>query len=232
MGRNRKLDPETRLKAVREYLQGTDSSGNIAKRYGISAYQLQYLGRVYQAHGAQGLEETKQNRSYTLEFKLMVVREYLEGAISLKELAIKHKIPSHQQIRQWLKAYNGHKTLKGYKPAGGIRMTKGRKTTYEERIEIVEDCLKNGQDYQMSADKYNVSYTQIYSWVKKYNERGVAGLKDSRGKGKDLEDMTEFERLQAENRLLKARLERLEIEAEIKKKLEEHISAAKKRTIR
>lgn len=111
-------------------------------------------------------------------------------------------------------------------------MTKGRKTTYEERIEIVEDCLKNGQDYQMSADKYNVSYTQIYSWVKKYNERGVAGLKDSRGKGKDLEDMTEFERLQAENRLLKARLERLEIEAEIKKKLEEHISAAKKRTIR
>ncbi len=44
-------------------------------------------------------------------------------------------------------------------------MTKGRKITYEERIEIVEDCLGNGQDYLATVDKYRVSYQQIYSWV-------------------------------------------------------------------
>lgn len=97
-------------------------------------------------------------------------------------------------------------------------MTKGRKTTYEERVEIVEHCLGNGQDYQLSAEKYNVSYQQVYSWVRKFNTIGVAALKDGRGKGKDSEAMTETERLAAENRLLKARLERYEIEAELKKK--------------
>lgn len=99
-------------------------------------------------------------------------------------------------------------------------MAKGRKTTYEERIEIVEYCLKNGKDYTAAAMKYEVSYHQVYDWVKKYNKGGVASLKDNRGKGKDIENMDETERLAAENRLLRAKVERLEIEIEFKKKLE------------
>lgn len=46
-------------------------------------------------------------------------------------------------------------------------------------------------------------------------------MKDNRGKGKDREDMNEVELLAAENKLLKARLERFEIEAELKKKVHE-----------
>jgi transposase len=46
-----------------------------------------------------------------------------------------------QVLQQWIKKYNGHRELK----ATGIRrtysMTKGRKTTFEERIEIVQDAL-------------------------------------------------------------------------------------------
>ncbi len=37
-------------------------------------------------------------------------------------------------------------------------MTKGRKTTWEERIEIVQDTLANGKSYQQTAEKYRVSY--------------------------------------------------------------------------
>ena len=45
-------------------------------------------------------------------------------------------------------------------------MTKGRTTTYEERIEIVSYCIEHGNDYAATIEKYGVSYQQIYSWVR------------------------------------------------------------------
>ena len=44
-------------------------------------------------------------------------------------------------------------------------MTKGRKTTQEERIEIVAFCIEHGKDYGLTIEQYQVSYQQIYSWV-------------------------------------------------------------------
>lgn len=96
-------------------------------------------------------------------------------------------------------------------------MTKGRKTTFQERINIVEDCLKNGGDYNATALKFNISYNQIYSWVNKYKSQGVVALKDNRGKGKSLEDMSNVEQLEVENKLLRAKLQRLEMEVDLKK---------------
>ena len=60
-------------------------------------------------------------------------------------------------------------------------MTKGRKTTWEERVQIVLDCLANGKDYQGTAETYGVSYQQVYQWVKKYEDGGDEALKDKRG---------------------------------------------------
>ncbi|WP_226793308.1 transposase [Bacillus sp. B1-b2] len=45
-------------------------------------------------------------------------------------------------------------------------MTKGRKTNFEERIHIVRDCLGNGKDYQKAANTYEVSYQQVYQWLR------------------------------------------------------------------
>ena len=100
-------------------------------------------------------------------------------------------------------------------------MTKGRTTTYEERIEIVSFCIEHGNDYAAAVEKYGVSYQQIYYWVKKYREKGAEGLLDKRGKRKPESEMTEMEKLRAENRLLEARNRRLETENAVLKKLEE-----------
>ena len=100
-------------------------------------------------------------------------------------------------------------------------MTKGRNTTYEERIEIVSYCIENGNDYTATIEKYNVSYQQIYSWVRKYKEKGVEGLVDKRGNRKPESEMTELEKLRAENRMLEAQNRRLEWECAVLKKLEE-----------
>jgi len=221
MSRKVKHSREVKLRIVDEYLNGHSSSVELARKYSCDCKTIREWGNQYKVFGGEAFEETHKNRSYTEEFKLMVVDEYLKGGIGLESIALKYRIRSKTQVRNWIKMYNGHKKLKSYKTGGGINMTKGRKTTYEERIVIVEDCLKNGQDYNATAQKYNVSYQQVYSWVAKYNAKGVTALKDNRGRGKSLEDMDKVERLEAENKLLKAKLERLEIEVELKKKLEE-----------
>lgn len=56
-------------------------------------------------------------------------------------------------------------------------MTKGRSTTYEERIALVRECIEKGYNYGEIAEKYKVGYQQIYTWVKKYKEKGEAALK-------------------------------------------------------
>lgn len=44
----------------------------------------------------------------------------------------------------------------------------------------------------------------MYSWVKKYQAKGIDGLYDRRGKNKIVEELSEIEKLKIENRLLKA----------------------------
>ncbi len=98
---------------------------------------------------------------------------------------------------------------------------KSRKTTLEERIIIVEYCIANANDYAAAAKKFNCSYGQVYSWVNKYNKKGVDGLKDLRGRKKTENELSELEKLRAENRLLKAENKRQQMEIDLLKKLEE-----------
>ena len=100
-------------------------------------------------------------------------------------------------------------------------MTKGRKTTQEERVEIVAFCIEHGKDYVLTMETYQVSYQQIYSWVRKYEEKGVDGLIDRRGKAKSESELTEAERLRQENRILQARIKDKEMEIALLKKLRE-----------
>ena len=68
------------------------------------------------------------------------------------------------------------------------------------------------------AEKHQVSYNNIYSWVNKYKKHGPKGLEDNRGRGKPTELQTEKERKDAEIEALKARNKWLEIENDVLKK--------------
>lgn len=100
-------------------------------------------------------------------------------------------------------------------------MTKGRKTTFEERIAIVAFCIEHGKDYGLTIETYKVSYQQIYSWVRKYEEKGVEGLTDRRGKAKPENELTDAERLRQENKILQAKIKDQEMEIALLKKLRE-----------
>ena len=63
-------------------------------------------------------------------------------------------------------------------------MKKSRNTTLEERLEIVKDYIESGCNYGEIAEKYDVGYQQVYTWVKKFTELGAPGLHDRRGRRK------------------------------------------------
>lgn len=166
--------------------------------------------------------KSKRNKKYSAELKAQAVSEYLSGKGSQKAICKKYEISSTSVLEKWISCYNGHKRFKERSASRGeIYMTKGRKTSREERAEIVAFCIENGKDYGLTIEKYGVSYQQIYAWVRKYEKDGVDGLTDRRGKRKAEADMNEVERLRMENRLLAAKLKDKEMETALIKKLRE-----------
>ena len=162
------------------------------------------------------------NKKYSAELKLTAILDYLNGGGSQREICKKYGILDHSTLRDWIMWYNGHKEFKERSSAKGeIYMTKGRKTTQEERTEIVAFCIEHGKDYGLTVETYRVSYQQIYAWVKKYEEKGVKGLTDRRGKTKPENELTEEERLRQENKILQAKIKDQEMEIALLKKLRE-----------
>ena len=104
---------------------------------------------------------------------------------------------------------------------GGLYADARRKTTIEERKKIVEYCIQHNQDYKGTASLYNVSYGQVYSWVKKYQSNGEGGLIDKRGQHKTDDEVDELERLRRENIRLKRQLQEKDMLAELLKKVQE-----------
>lgn len=96
-----------------------------------------------------------------------------------------------------------------------------RKTTIEERKEIVEYCLQHNRDYKGTASIYNVSYSQVYSWIRKYDVNGEESLLDKRGHHKTDDEVDEVERLRRENKRLKRQLEEKDMMVELLKKVQE-----------
>ena len=166
--------------------------------------------------------KSHKNKKYSKELKIQAVQDYLSGKGNQREICEKYEILDAHTLRDWIKWYNGHKDFKERSAAKGeIYMTKGRKTTQEERTEIVAFCIEHGKDYGLTVETYKVSYQQIYAWVRKYEEKGVKGLTDRRGKAKPEDELTEEDRLRQENKILQAKIKDQEMEIALLKKLRE-----------
>lgn len=120
-----------------------------------------------------------------------------------------------------LKIYTSHSELNDSDKGMSQAMTKGRKTTVEERIEIAKACLANGKKYQETAAQYEVSYQQVYQWVRKFEQDGEEALQDRRGRTKPAEARTPEDELRLKIQQMERENERLRAENLLLKKLEE-----------
>lgn len=216
-----KVSTEIKVQAVEDYLKGIKSLSEISNELNIYKSAISAWVRKYKTFGKEGLLNKGYNTSYSAQLKTQAVIDYLDGKGSLDDICIKYKISDIGILQQWIKKYNGHKIFKSHSTKGDKLMTNGRKTTYEERIEIVSFCIANAHDYNLTANKFNVSYQQVYTWVKKYNKDGYNALVDRRGKNKSFEELSESEKFSAQLKLLEAENRRLKMENDFLKKLEE-----------
>ena len=219
--RKRKYTAEIIMKIVDENLNEGTGTWKLEEKYGIDRSTIRTWIVQYMTNGISAFVRDGKNKIYSEELKAQAVKDYLGGCGSIKTITAKYGLRSTKQLHQWIKMYNSGRGFR-HKMSGGSRMKEARSTTVEERIQIAQDCIANGGNYGETAFKFNVSYQQVYQWVKKYKEMGDAGLEDRRGKRKkDQTPRTELEKAQIEIERLKHELYMTQMERDLLKKLDE-----------
>ena len=223
-----KVSAELKCQICEDYLSGKYTIRELCHMYGIvynekcGRSSINDWVRIYNEVGIDGFKSSIGNSSYSKEFKLTVVEEYIAGSGSIRDFCMKYKIPSTHTLRQWIMCYNANRKFQDYDPKREVYMAEARrKTTIDERREIVRYCIEHNHDYKNTASIYDVSYSQVYSWVKKYETNGEEGLTDKRGHHKTDEDADELEKLRRENLRLKRQLEEKDMVVELLKKVKE-----------
>ena len=99
-------------------------------------------------------------------------------------------------------------------------MAERRKTSFDERLEIVKYCLEHNRDIKNTASLYECSYAQVYSWLRKYETKGEEGLTDRRGKRKKEEELSDLEKAKRQIAKLQREKEEFKRKYELLKKAE------------
>ncbi len=221
MGRKSQYSIEEKIQIINEYQKGEKSFTDIYTKYGLAFTTLRQWEYIYEAEGRLGFEVKQANACYSRELKESAIHDYLNGVGSYRDLCKKYRIPSITTLDNWVKKYNGYEKLKDYDPKGAIYMIPKQKTSLEERVEIVKYCLDHDASYKHTAEYFNIAYSQVYQWVKKYEMFGEEGLIDRRGIHKIPEELSEINRLTRENEQLRRQLELKERETILLKKVKE-----------
>ncbi|MDU5925101.1 MAG: transposase [Finegoldia magna] len=149
---------------------------------------------------------------YNTEFKMKVVKEYLEGNVSYKNLAKKYSIPDKSNIRRWVNAYESQ----GY---DGLKVSRTNNNySFDFKLNVVNLYLTGEMSYQSLANELKINNPSIIAiWVKEFREEGIEGLKPKKrgrpsimpntDKNKNLknknsktkEELSEVEKLREEN---------------------------------
>ncbi|QQX25649.1 helix-turn-helix domain-containing protein [Heyndrickxia sporothermodurans] len=108
---------------------------------------------------------------YSEKFKLMVVKEYLEGNLGYKLLARKHGVKSHKQIINWVKNYEnfGAESL----------MSKKHEKSYsvQFKLDVLRFMKRTGSSVIDSALQFGITNPPMISrWKKEFLEGGAEAL--------------------------------------------------------
>jgi transposase len=161
---------------------------------------------------------------YTEQFKLRVVKDYLNGSMGYGRLGAHHGVAA-PHIRSWVAAYRVH----------GLDGLRRKVSGYDARFKVLvlQYMWENGLSNRQAAAHFNVrNPTSIGIWERRYREGGVAALARPRKHVLNMKAPTskpepkpDHERSREE--LLKE-LEYLRMENEVLKKLEALAQARKK----
>lgn len=215
-----KFDLETKIKACKEYEKGKKSFEEIGKEINAGDTTVSYWYAKYKEKGPDSLKEKTSKGSFSKEFKMNIIEEYLTGNYTYQQLGHKYDI-SHSTVSKWVNMWYNGIELKDTKQKREDNSMK----TYKERIEIVKWVLSNNKNYKKAAEIYNLNYALIYKWTQTFLKEGEEGLKYKKRGPKfkteiDTAKLTDTEKLKLELEKEKEIRKRLELELEILKKKE------------
>lgn len=216
---DKRYTPQEKYDLLMVYEEG-ETFINLQKKYGIHSSTIYDWKRKYDKDGYQGLQRPQEPKQYTERFKKTVIKDISDGRFSVRDVALMYDL-NLSTLKGWVKRYNGHRDKKTSPRRRKPSMAKRKKITQDERMHIVKECIANDKNYRAIAEKHNISYHQLYQWVQKYEKDGENALADKRGKRKAVEDLTPEEITQRRVRKLEMENERLKVENEFLKKLEE-----------
>ncbi len=96
---------EFKKKVVQEYLMGKGGTAYLSQKYQIgngNNAQLRRWINAYKEFGDNGLMRSRENVTYSFEFKLHVVELYLSTEVSYQELALSAGINNPTLITKWV----------------------------------------------------------------------------------------------------------------------------------
>lgn len=167
------------------------------KACGIARSTFIKWQNFYMQDGLKGLKEQHNWTQYSSEIKRQAISVYLNDESSLWDIQIRFGLRSTRRLEDWINELLVH--------------IMSRKTTFEERIRIVEYITVSEHAYSRAATHFNVSYQQVRFWVFKTHANGYIALKDQLGRTKPIEEMTEVERLRLKKRQLKTQIKEQEV---------------------
>lgn len=98
-----KYTSEEKLQAALRYLEGNESSHEIAKSIGIDHKAILKWAKQHQYNGVEAF--IKRYTNYSTQFKLDVLNFMIENGTSLTETAAIFKIASPTSLREWKKQF-------------------------------------------------------------------------------------------------------------------------------
>ena len=215
-----KLSVQEKVDLVLEFKKSHSSLRAFAIKNNVDQKTFCRWIRFFDRDGIDGLKERTRKKKYSYEFKLQVIRDYLEGKGSFGTLAVKYNLRTAAQVSDWLFKYNNGKLLANSSSRKKASIMTS-KTTFEKRIEIVEYVVKDKHSYNEAAERFSVSYQQVRSWVLKANSNGYEALRDGRGHRKADEDLTDLDKANLKIRQLESQLKDQKVIEEFVKKLQE-----------
>jgi len=100
-----KYNFEFKMNVVQEYLHGVGSFRFLSKKYGVSKTCIHVWVAEQERSGAKCLLKSRKRKEYSFEFKMQVVKLYLESEFSYRELAFEYGISNPALIARWVRGY-------------------------------------------------------------------------------------------------------------------------------
>src|SRR5699024_2057677 len=108
---------------------------------------------------------------FSYEFKLMIVKEYLENSLGYGLLAKKHGIPSQSPIERWVRAY------KEFGEDGLRRKHSKQVYPVQFKLDVLNFMKQTGASYQDTAIAFKMNNPSLISnWYWIYLTIGLACL--------------------------------------------------------